>query len=466
VIRRYAAGIQLAAALGDAATALLTVVLLSFARFGANWESLWAAVLPEPFLFGFGYSFLWAGMLWISGHYSIRSRRTFLQDVAIIAKSTAGTAAVVLAMLFVLRVPDVSRLFLLVLFPAQFLTALLLRAPIRFLLLAIWRRGFDPLQILVVGTSNRALRFADQLRYHRELGLQIVGFLTDDDENRAGVHVVGRVEELPDVLHRYVIDEIAMCLPFREWDRIEVLIGLCQDEGKSVRIPIELPERALSRGHVEEIDGVPLYSLVSGPDRLVALGLKRLFDVAGALLGIVVLSPLLILAGLAVLIVDGWPPLFRQRRVGLQGRTFTMFKFRTMTRDAERRLSEFSDRNVVVGHAFKMQNDPRVIPCGRWLRKTSIDELPQLWNVLIGEMSLVGPRPPLPAEVAHYDIWHRRRLSMKPGITGLWQVRHRQNPDFNAWVQADLEYIDKWSLWLDFKIVLATFPTLLAMTGK
>jgi exopolysaccharide biosynthesis polyprenyl glycosylphosphotransferase len=466
VIRRYAAGIQFAAALADAAVALLTVVVLSLLRFGEDWENLWASRLPDPLLFGLGYAALWSTMLWLSGHYRIRSRRTFLEDAAIIARSIAGTAAVVLAMLYLLKMPDVSRLFMLLLFPSQFAAALLLRAPIRFLLLAIWRRGFDPLRILVVGTTGRALLFAEQLRSHDELGLQIVGFLSDDAEPKAGVRVIGRVEDLPDVLHRYVVDEIAVCLPFREWDKIEILIGLCQDEGKSVRIPIELPERALSRGHVEEIDGVPLYSLVSGPDRLFALGLKRFFDVAAAVLGILILSPLMLVLGTAVFLVDGTPVVFRQGRVGRHGRLFTMLKFRTMTRDAESRQESLAGLNEIRGHAFKVRNDPRVTPLGRWLRKTSLDEVPQLWNVLVGDMSLVGPRPPLEAEVARYDIWHRRRLSMKPGVTGLWQIRGRREPNFDKWVEADLEYIDRWSLWLDLKILAATIPSVMTMSGR
>jgi exopolysaccharide biosynthesis polyprenyl glycosylphosphotransferase len=466
VIRRYAVGIQFAAALADAAVALLTVVALSLLRFGADWENLWALRLPDPLLFGLGYAALWSSMLWLSGHYRIRSRRTFLEDAAIIARSTAGTAVVVLAMLYLLKMPDVSRLFMLLLFPAQFAAALLLRAPIRFLLLRIWRRGFDPLRILVVGTSARALRFAEQLRSHRELGLHIVGFLSDGSETGAGTQVLGRVEDLPDVLHRYVVDEIAVCLPFREWDKIEILIGLCQDEGKSVRIPIELPERALSRGQVEEIDGVPLYSLVSGPDRLFALGLKRLFDIIAAVFGIVISSPLMLLVGILVLLVDGAPVIFRQCRVGRHGRLFTMLKFRTMTRDAEARQASLAELNEVKGHAFKVRNDPRVTRLGRWLRKTSLDELPQLWNVLVGDMSLVGPRPPLESEVARYDIWHRRRLSMKPGVTGLWQIRGRREPNFDKWVEADLEYIDRWSLWLDLKILASTIPSVMTMSGR
>ena len=156
--------------------------------------------------------------------------------------------------------------------------------------------------------------------------------------------------------------------------------------------------------------------------------------------------------------------LFRQRRVGLHGRQFDVVKFRSMSVDAEERLADVAHLNEIQGRAFKMTNDPRITRVGRFLRRTSLDELPQLINVLRGDMSLVGPRPPLPTEVEGYDLWHRRRLSMKPGITGLWQVRARHSADFDTWVQADLEYIDRWSLWLDLKILLRTIPA--AVQGR
>ena len=168
----------------------------------------------------------------------------------------------------------------------------------------------------------------------------------------------------------------------------------------------------------------------------------------------------------AIRIADRKPALFGQTRIGLHGRPFLMYKFRSMVMDAEERLHEVKHLNERSHVAFKATNDPRITPIGRWLRRTSIDELPQLWNVLMGSMSLVGPRPPLPAEVARYDIWHRRRLSMKPGITGLWQVEARNEADFDAWVEHDLVYIDGWSLWLDLKILVKTVPALLAHSGR
>jgi exopolysaccharide biosynthesis polyprenyl glycosylphosphotransferase len=226
---------------------------------------------------------------------------------------------------------------------------------------------------------------------------------------------------------------------------------------------MDVLDHSFAHGKVEDLDGVPVYSLVSGPDRALALAVKRFVDIAVSAIGIVVLSPLLGLIAWRVT-RDGGPALFRQTRVGLHGRTFGMLKFRSMVVDAEARLAELSAVNEIEGHAFKVTDDPRITPVGRTLRRYSLDELPQLWNVLRGDMSLVGPRPPLPSEVSGYDMWHRRRLSMKPGITGLWQVRARHEPEFDRWVEDDLEYIDRWSLWLDLKIMLRTIPA--ALEGR
>jgi lipopolysaccharide/colanic/teichoic acid biosynthesis glycosyltransferase len=174
------------------------------------------------------------------------------------------------------------------------------------------------------------------------------------------------------------------------------------------------------------------------------------------------------MAALAVAIkLDSKGPIFfRQERVGLHGRPIGLVKFRSMCQNAEDQLLDLMADNEINGHAFKLSDDPRVTRVGRFLRRTSLDELPQFWNVLRGQMSLVGPRPPLPTEVANYDIWHRRRLSMKPGVTGLWQVGARRSPEFDHWVEQDLTYIDGWSLWLDFKIMARTVPAVLGGTGR
>ena len=189
---------------------------------------------------------------------------------------------------------------------------------------------------------------------------------------------------------------------------------------------------------------------------------KRILDVVGSAVALVLLSPVLVLIAAAIRIDTHGPIFFRQTRIGLHGRPFAMYKFRTMVPDAEARLADLAERNEISGPAFKIAVDPRVTRVGRILRRTSLDELPQFWNVLLGQMSLVGPRPPISTEVAGYDMWHRRRLSMKPGITGLWQVSARLDEEFDRWVELDLTYIDRWSLWLDLKIMVRTVPAMFA----
>jgi exopolysaccharide biosynthesis polyprenyl glycosylphosphotransferase len=230
--------------------------------------------------------------------------------------------------------------------------------------------------------------------------------------------------------------------------------------GKIVRIPIDELGLTLPGGRLEEFDGIPVLSLLYGPDRVLALAGKRLLDVVLGAAGLILLAPILAIIALLIRTFDGGPVLFRQTRVGLQGRPFDVVKFRTMQPDAEDQLEALQERNEIRGPAFKVTDDPRLTRTGRWLRATSLDELPQMWNVLRGEMSLVGPRPPLPREVEGYDLWHRRRLSMKPGITGLWQVQGRRDEDFDRWVELDLAYIDRWSMWLDFKIMFRTIPAM------
>ncbi|MGZ8815937.1 MAG: sugar transferase, partial [Mycobacterium sp.] len=233
-----------------------------------------------------------------------------------------------------------------------------------------------------------------------------------------------------------------------------------------VRISIRSLGGLLSGGNFEEVAGLPVVTFLYGPDRFISLAFKRLFDVVFSGAALIVLSPLLLVIGAYVLISDGRPVFFPQQRIGLHGRPFNCLKFRTMVRDAEQRFPQLADMSDIEGPAFKMADDPRVTPTGRRLRRTGLDELPQLWNVLRGDMSIVGPRPAPQREVDNYNVWHRRRLSMRPGLTGLWQVSPSRYADFDERVTIDLDYIDRWSLWMDVKIVLRTIPAVVGQNGR
>ena len=466
MIRRHATGFRLLLMAVDALQASALLVVLSVWRFGSDWAVWWREIVPIPQAFLALYVVTWVLTLTANGLYRPRARWSIRSEALDILRATALMTLLTLSVLFLFKLPDVSRLFLLALFPLQALTTLTSRVILRVALEDYRRRGRNIRFVLILGAGQRAQHFAAKLEDHRELGLRIAGFLHDKpfEALRSPWRRLGRLDDLETVLHSQVIDEVAICLPFSQWNLIDAISRICEEEGKIVRIPMDVLDRAISVGRVEDLDGTPVFSLISGPDRALGLAAKRLIDIGVATLGLIVLSPLLALMAVLVRLGSPGPILFRQRRIGLHGRPFEVVKFRSMSADAEARLPDLRSRNEIAGHAFKLSADPRVTRTGRFLRRTSLDELPQLWNVLRGEMSLVGPRPPLPTEVADYDLWHRRRLSMKPGITGLWQVRDRRAPRFDQWVTADLEYIDRWSLWLDLKILLRTIPA--ALEGR
>jgi exopolysaccharide biosynthesis polyprenyl glycosylphosphotransferase len=443
--------------LADAVLAVALLAVMSFARFGTEWLTHWQPMLAAPPAFAVGYAVGWVVILWLHGLYRPRARWTIRSEALAIGRSVVVMGLVTLSLLFVFRLPDVSRSFLLLFFPAQWLTTLASRLLLRWAFEQLRSRGYNLRYVIVVGVGARGRAFAAQLEDHESLGLRIRGFVDDHPADLPrGWKYLGNYDGLERFLHDEVVDEVAICLPFSQLDRINAIAALCEEEGKIVRLPIDVLDRAFAAGRIEDLDGTPVYSLVSGPDRTLALIAKRLLDVSIAAVSVVVLSPILVGVAIAIRLREGGPVLFRQERVGLHGRRFQVLKYRTMTEDAEARYDE------VVGlsdpRAFKVTDDPRITQLGSFLRKTSIDELPQLWNVLRGEMSLVGPRPAPPREVEGYDLWHRRRLSMKPGITGLWQVTARGSDDFDGRAELDLSYIDRWSLWLDFKIMARTLP--------
>jgi exopolysaccharide biosynthesis polyprenyl glycosylphosphotransferase len=468
MIRRHAAEFRLLLAMTDALIAVAAFVLASYWRFGADWTSLWRLYLPDPSGFLVAYALGWVTVLAVNGLYRPRARWTFRSEAVDVLRATVVMAVVTLAVLFFFKLPDVSRLFLLYLFPLTAGLTITSRVLLRYAFERLRRRGRNLRYVLVLGAGPRGQAFAAKLEGHRELGLRVVGFLDDDPAFASSERwaYLGALEGLESILHEQVIDEVVICLPFTQWPLIDAISQLCEQEGKIVRIPIDVLDRAIASGKVEELDGTPVFSLVAGPDRTLALATKRLLDLAVAAFALVILSPLLVGIAIAIVLDGGRPILFRQERVGLHGRRFSLVKFRTMVRDAETRREELNHRNEVQGPAFKVTDDPRVTRVGRFLRRTSLDELPQAWNVLIGQMSLVGPRPPLPDEVVSYDLWHRRRLSMKPGITGLWQVEARRDGDFDRWVEKDLEYIDRWSPLLDLQILARTIPAVLRAEGR
>jgi exopolysaccharide biosynthesis polyprenyl glycosylphosphotransferase len=471
MIRRYESVLRLMLAVADTLLALIVVVGATNYRFGrtSGWPTDVSVALPDPNLAVAVFVGMWIAVLWAHGLYRSRARWTRRSDFYAVLRATLVQLALTLSLLFLLKLPNVSRLLLIEVFPSLAIAAITIRVVIRQVLIFARDHRRNVRYMLVLGANARAKAFADLIESHPELGLVVIGHLKADPTDSGVVlekPLLGMVDDLEQVLHSQIVDEVAICLPFQMEELIEGCTYLCEQEGKVVRMPVAPVERLLTSGRLESIDGVGVYSLANGPDRAFGLFIKRLIDVLGSAFLVVLMSPVLAVMALLIKLDSRGPVFFRQERVGLQGRAFNVVKFRSMCAGAEDQLDDLLEHNEINGHAFKLAEDPRITKVGRFLRRSSLDELPQLWNVLRGEMSLVGPRPPLPREVANYDVWHRRRLSMKPGMTGLWQVGARHSPEFDHWVEQDLEYIDSWSLWLDFKIIARTVPAVISGTGR
>ncbi len=377
----------------DAASATIVFLLVSLVRFGdGQWLAIWQGfgvdIRLAAVLFGIG----WVVALWYHGLYRLRARWRLQTEALDILRATIVVVALALSALFVLKQVDVSRLFLLTLFVVQPLVAFAGRATLRAGFGRLRRRGYNTRFMLVVGTGRLAQDFADRVERRGVLGIRVIGHVSVPGESPRVVTrpIVGVVDDIATIFHSIIVDEVAVCLEHGSAAYLEPVIRLAADEGKTVRVPIDPLGGALAGASEEEFEGMVIRSLAHDGQRELGFAVKRLIDLGGAMIGLVLLSPLLLVVGAWMRLGDGPPVLFRQTRIGLHGRPFTIIKFRTMAPDAENRLDEVAHLNERSAVAFKATNDPRITRLGRTLRRSSIDELPQLWNVLVGQMSLAG----------------------------------------------------------------------------
>ena len=410
---------------------------------------------------------IWGLLLSSAGFY--RSHRTLPlgEEIWAAAKVAFGGTAILVLLIYGLRLEFVSRWFLVLFGVINFCFLASEKVALRTTSRWVRARGFNFRTTLLVGTGPKSAQLGEFLEAHPHWGFRVVGYL-DDNGGDSRLHTwpcLGRITDMETVLSREVVDEVIFVIEKGKLPEYEDALLVAERHGVRAHVSLDIFPHVLARPVLEELDGIPLLSFTTTPSNPGQLVAKRVIDLTLALVLFLVTLPIQILAALAILLTSGFPILFRQVRCGLNGRHFTLPKFRTMEPGSEERLSEVSHLNEMTGPVFKVRRDPRMTAVGKILRRLSIDELPQLWNVIVGDMSLVGPRPPLPEEVSHYEPWQRRRLSMKPGLTCLWQVSGRSEVDFDRWMALDLKYIDTWSPLLDLKILLKTVPAVLSGRG-
>ena len=350
---------------------------------------------------------------------------------------------------------------------------LLTRFGLKGILMSARKSGYNYRYLLMVGANDRSAEFARRIVKRSELGYKLVGFVAESEDSRqawdAGKNigpVVGLVDEIRSILERERVDEMLVCLSVEaKFSTVTSIIGDARDLGIVLRIVPETSEGTVLRKlHIEEFENEFVITFFR-EQLLLQLLVKRVLDIGVSAMVLVLMAPVMLITAILIKLTSPGPVLFAQDRVGMNQRRFRLYKFRSMVVDADEKKKELAHLNELDGPAFKMANDPRITSIGRFIRKTSIDELPQLFNVLKGQMSLVGPRPPLPSEVSQYQWLFRRRLSVKPGITCVWQVSGRSGTTFDEWMKMDKQYVENWSLLLDFQILLKTIPAVLLCRG-
>ncbi len=413
------------------------------------------------------HSVLMLLFLALNGVYQRRRGGSWFDELYRITNATTTAVIILLAVTFIFQPLVYSRLLLM---EAGVITIVLLSGA-RLLRRAVEanlrRRGVGVDRVLIVGAGETGRTVMRNLVALPELGYQVVGFV-DDDISKGDLgryKALGTLDSLGAVLNSERLDEVIITLPWTHHRTIVGLVRLCESFGVRARVVPDMFQLSLSRVDFDDMGGIPLMGLKEARIPRTGRLIKRALDFGLALMGLLLSAPLSLLVALAIRLDSPGPVIFKQKRVGERGQDFYFYKFRSMRQGAEEEQDQLRGRNEASGPLFKIKDDPRQTRLGRLLRRRSLDEIPQLWNVLRGDMSLVGPRPGLPAEVAQYQPWHRQRLEVPPGITGLWQVSGRSDLSFDEMCLLDIYYIENWSLGLDLRIMLRTIPRVLFGEG-
>lgn len=454
------------------AFALATVPVLAESHAVSVAQFLTMRVKIGNFFIFLGLLILWHTLFSIFGLYQSRRLSTLAADSRdILVATSLGTLCLQVAAA-ILHIRMATPTFLVVFWVLSTLMLICARFMLRALLTQTRLRGRNLRDMLIVGTNSRAIEFAHKMHSTPELGYRVIGFADRqwtgiDQFRQTGYSLACDLDSLPAFFRKNVVDEVVIALPIRSFhEDASRIAAVCEEQGIIFRVLSNLFNLKLAHARAEELEGDSWITHYAGISEGWPLVFKRILDFLVALGALLVLSPVMLLAALFIKITSPGPILFKQERVGQNKRKFTIYKFRSMIIDAESKMQQIEHLNEVSGPAFKIKLDPRITPVGRFLRKTSVDELPQLVNVLKGDMSLVGPRPlPVRDYEGFSEDWHRRRFSVRPGITCLWQVGGRSSVTFEKWMELDMQYIDKWSFWLDVKILAKTVPAVLKGSG-
>jgi len=435
----------------------LSVLGEGIKNFGAH---SWLLLLIIP---AWESALVWAGVFKPSRQASIVDTAWTVTACTFVAAGLFGATA------FALQLTFTSRGLMVLFVPLSAIVLSTEKCLFILVLGELRRRNRDLASVLVVGTGPRACEFMRDVQHHPEWGLRIAG-LVDNDRERVGtivegVQVTGMLDDIPKILVDTVIDLVIFMVPRKWLGYIDESVRHCQLQGVEINIALDLFDHETGRIHITTHGTTPMLTLGATAIHPWQMTIKRLVDIVISGILLVALSPLLLAIAAAIKLTSPGPIFYRQLRNGLHGREFSILKFRSMVQEADDLLDALRDQNEMSGAAFKMEKDPRVTPLGAFLRRFSLDELPQFINVLMGDMSLVGPRPLIASEKDKYEEWQRRRLSVRPGLTCLWQITGRSTTDFEQWMQLDLQYIDNWSILRDLKIILGTVPAMLRGRG-
>jgi len=437
--------------------------IINLVRLGENYDIFYIDNLFLPSVI------IWAAVIWFHRDcYEVRLRST-RKIIKSLFEASVISWVLVLSLVFVLKFQDESRLQVAMFSSLGFLSLAAFRIAIKIFLKLYSSQEYNVQSVIIMGTNDRAKEFADKISSNEQIGWKILGFVdwdeSPDNWRYQNIPFIGVPKDLPEIFKEEQVDWVFFAVSKKRLGEIDSIIFLCEQMGIQVAILADFFPTKMARLRLETLFDTPLVCYDMTPMPSLSHLLKSLSDRLLAVVGIVVFTPVMLISAFIISLSTKGPVIFKQERCGLNGRKFILYKFRTMVEDAEDLKDNLMEKNEMEGPVFKMTDDPRITRVGKFLRKSSIDELPQLFNILKGEMSLVGPRPPLPEEVTKYDLWQRRKLSMKPGLTGLWQISGRDDASFENWMKLDLKYIDEWSVWNDIKIFFKTIPAVIKGTG-